>query len=608
MHFKVACFLSFLLLISFFSLSAQKKDSTLLFTSTQTEQLFSIKQSTQKTDTIIDNTQNYYQTGVLGNIGLPSYSLLAQENNSSQNFFKWTTLTNSNDLFTEKDPVYFYPSGKVYTRIFAAMGQKQEQVFKLQHSQNIKRVNISLLFNRYSCFGFYTFQKTITDNLLASSHYTTKNGRWGYNFSFLYNKLKYQLNGGIQADSMLDQNVFVDKQLIPVKLSTAKQNIRTSSVSFSTFLRLNENDTSNASHFIVYEGNYQSNYRLYTDGFADSAYYAKTYFYRSTGSIDSASVKSFSNSLLYKISLAIGAGPATKLIFYAGYKNEISNYSQFNIDTTSLNHIARGGLSLNLKNQLFTYNMHYVLSGYNKNNYLADVNYILKFSNTFYFDAKVNASQQMAAFSNQHLFTSHFIWDNHFTDIVTQNATVSFGSTKYKFTIGAFVQQQQNAIYFDTLALPQQYGGNAVNGRFFIQKNLKLWHIHFNNTVNYQPDNNTDFIRLPKIVALSQLYYEGKLFKNNLWLQIGVQARYISSFMANAYMPATNQFYLQNSQTYGDYVFADVFINAQIERFRFFLMAQHVNQGMTGGNYILCPNYPMPDRSFKAGLAWMFFD
>jgi len=27
-----------------------------------------------------------------------------------------------------------------------------------------------------------------------------------------------------------------------------------------------------------------------------------------------------------------------------------------------------------------------------------------------------------------------------------------------------------------------------------------------------------------------------------------------------------------------------------------------------GGNYTLTPNYPMPDRSIKAGLTWLLFN
>jgi hypothetical protein len=582
---------------------AQELDSTILYTSTSTEMLVGQKHSTQRTDTAIDNTQNYHPFSVLGNIGLPSYSLLAQEYASSPTFFRWMSLNNSNDLFTEDGPLYFQPSGKVNTRLFGAMGQKQEQVFKFRHSQNINRVNISLLFNRYSCFGFYPNQKTITDNLLLSSHYKTKNGRWGYRTHILYNKLKYQLNGGIQSDAQLDTFLLKDKALIPINLSTARQNLKTFTAGLSSFFRLNKNDSDAVSHFLVYEGSYQSNYWFYSAGYSDTAYYAHTYFYNNVGVYDSVSFQSVSNSVLYKLSAR-----EDKFTFYAGYKNELSQYRQFSIDTLARNNIARAGLATQWKKQSLLADMKYVISGYNKNNYTADARYNLSLLSWLYVNVKASASRTMPFFNTQQYFSPHFVWNNNFTDISTQNGTITLGSYKYKFSIGAFYQSQQNQVYFDTMALSRQYNGSTSLMRVFVQKDLKLGPVHFNNTIHYQTTSNPDIIRLPSLFAFSQLYFEKKLFKKRLWMQAGLQARYMSAWKANAYMPATNQFYLQDKKEYGNYPFIDLFISAQIVNFRFFLMAQHINQGLSGSNYILCPGYPMPDRSLKAGLVWLFFD
>ncbi|HXB39380.1 MAG TPA: putative porin [Bacteroidia bacterium] len=578
------------------------KDSTEILTSTSSQELFNEKYSQKNKDSILDNLHNYYQTGVLGNIGMPSYSLLAHDN-TQNGFFNWMNLNNNNDLFSNKQSVYFYPQGKIYTRVFAAMGQKQEQVFKILHSQNIKRVNISLQFNRYSCFGFYVFQKTITDNLLFSSHAETKNGRLGYNFYYMYNKLKYQLNGGIDSSKAnFEKNILAEKQLFPMNLSTAKQNLRTSEVNFSAFFKINA-DSSCTSHKLVYESNYQSNYWLYTEGAADSSHYAHNYFYAANGSItDSVSFKRFSNSLLYKINYS------GKFTFFAGYKNEFNHYSQFATDTMNMNHILSSGFNVAGNKFSVSAKGQYVVSGFNANNWQFEGNFFTKVSNQFYFSGNVQANSKMPSYMSTVYYSPHNIWSNTFMNVLTDNAEVKFGSRKYRFSIGVFVQQQQHQVYFDTLALPEQYKGSTLISRFYIQKDLKLGPVHFNNTINYQTTQNTDIIRLPQLNTSHQLYLEAKLFKNNLWLQAGFQARYISSFMANAYSPATNQFYLQNKKEYGNYVFVDFFVNAQIERFRFFLLASHLNQGLSGGNYMLCPNYGMPDRSFKAGLTWMFFD
>lgn len=581
---------------------AQVADSTLLLMSTVEEEKLSIRNSSKAKDTVIDNQFNYYEMGVLGNTGLPSYSLLVKEQPAHNGFFKWMNLNNDNDLLTTNKPVYFYPQGKIYTKVFAAMGQKQEQVFKILHSQNIKRVNISLAFNRYSCFGFYLSQKTLTDNFLLSSHGSTKKGRAGYNFYFLHNKLKYQLNGGIDtAKANFENNILVQKQLFPVMLSATRQNIRTAEVNFKTFLRLN-GDSSNVSHFIEYEGNYQSNYWMNFEGLTDTSRYANNYFYSNSGTNkDSVSFRSLQNGLSYKLN------SSDRFLLYLGYKNELNQYRQFDTDTTSMNHIATGGFKIQMQGFLLGLNGQYALSGFNAGNYFLSIHNRVDISE-FYVSVDATISKLMPSFMSVSYFSPHFIWSDTLSDISTIVGHSKIGSDKYRFTLGIVNSYQSAPVYFDTLAMPTQFRGTTLVNRVYAQKDLKLGPVHFNNIVNYQTTTNTDIIRLPQLYTTNQLYYEGKLFKKALWLQVGFQARYISAFKANAYMPATNQFYLQNQREYGNYVFADLFINAQIERFRFFVLVSHINQGMSGSNYMLSPNYAMPDRSIKAGLTWMFFD
>lgn len=598
------CFTFFL--VSIFA-QAQKPDSTYYTSTTRTQSLLGLNENSKASDTTIDNTYNYYRTGVLGNMGLPSYSLIAEQpKHTSATFFSWNKLNNHSDLITEDDPMYF-GTEKIYTKITAAVGFKQEQFLKLVHVQQIrKKVNVSLMFNRYSCTGFYLQQQSLTTNLLLSSNYKTDNGRWGYKTYYLFNKLKYQLNGGITNDSLVGNPTYPASNLIPTNFTstTAKQVIKTSAMSFNTFFRLNADDSAKSSHYLIYETNYQSNYLLYVDGPMDTIGGAKSaYLSEINGSHDSTGTRIFSNSLLYKFSAASG-----KFIVYGGYKNEAIKYHQHRLDTVGFNNLIKGGFILSTNKHMLSATADYVLSGFNGNNYELDANYRFNIKEHFYISANAQSQSRLPDFNLLFYNGNRFLWTNNFSAVQTQNATLSLINKKYKFYAGAFIQQQQNQIYFNTEALPTQYNGGTLLTRFFAGKDLKLASIHFNNNVNYQTTANTDIIRLPNWVTTHQLYYEGKLFKKNLWLQVGFQARYISSFMANAYMPATNQFYLQNEKNYGNYVFIDFFINAQIKPVKFFIMAQHLNQGFMGNNYILTHNYPMPDRSFKAGLCWMLFN
>ena len=632
-----------LLLITLFAQAQKKPDSTYYLSSTRTQNLLGLTNNSKAIDTVLDNTHNYYQTGVLGNMGLPSYSLIAdRQERGTSTFFNWNKLNNRNDLITEDDPLNF----STY-KITAAMGQKQEQFFKIMHAQTYKKINFSLLFNRYSCLGFYQQQQSLTTNFVGSTNYKTGNGRWGYNFYYLFNKVKYQLNGGVDSatTSGLSTYAFQQKNIYPFDpiftSNTARSNIKTSSLSFSTFFRLNKGDTSKmiigekgdttyealprtTSHYLVYETNYQSNYFLYVDGQPDLGIYTPNqyfsekngkpysnldtnHYYNSvSGSHDSTGSRIFSNSLLYKLKTA-----SNNFVFYGGYRLEAIKYHQHVLDTLGFNHVARAGFLLKVKNHRLTATGEYVLSGFNKANYELDGNYRFTIKNGFYFDAQAQYQSRLPDFNLMRYDGNRFFWQNNFSAVQTQNIKASIAHKKYKFYAGVFSQWQQNQIYCNTDALPQQYNGGTNITRLFAGKDLKLARIHFNNNISYQFTKDTNIIRLPTWVTTHQLYYEGKHFENNLWIQVGFQARYFSAFKANAYMPATNQFYLQNETTCGNYVFIDFFISAEIYPVRFFIMAQHVNQGLMGnwnGNYSLTPNYPMPDRSIKLGLTWLLFN
>ncbi|MBC7863438.1 MAG: hypothetical protein IAF38_10715, partial [Bacteroidia bacterium] len=165
-----------------------------------------------------------------------------------------------------------------------------------------------------------------------------------------------------------------------------------------------------------------------------------------------------------------------------------------------------------------------------------------------------------------------------------------------------------NYIFFDSYANPVQANIQLMTSRVGLFGKVNLKKIYLKAKVNYQLTNSEFVFRLPNYVAQAQLYYEDKIFKKNLHWQVGAQATYYSDFKANAYMPATNMYYIQDTKTVGNYPFLDFFINCDIKPVRFFFKLEHINQGLTGSNFMLTPNYPMPDRAFKFGFTWLFWD
>ncbi len=85
-------------------------------------------------------------------------------------------------------------------------------------------------------------------------------------------------------------------------------------------------------------------------------------------------------------------------------------------------------------------------------------------------------------------------------------------------------------------------------------------------------------------------------------------------FYADVYMPATQQFYLQDIQNtqsrflVPSYPLIDAFITADIKSFNIFVKMAHVNQGFPADGYFTTPIYLGQPRNLTFGLRWMFFD
>jgi hypothetical protein len=205
--------------------------------------------------------------------------------------------------------------------------------------------------------------------------------------------------------------------------------------------------------------------------------------------------------------------------------------------------------------------------------------------------------------------SNHYAWSNMFKPTEKTQSILSFGTLDKRFKIGVIAQNIENFIYFNEMALPQQTNLSVQNLSGFIQKDVLLFrHLGLNSSYTYQQSSYPSLVCIPNHVLNGSIYYQGNLFKKALQLQLGFSATYFSDFYGYAYMPATNQYYVQTNTKVGNYPFIDLFLNARIKPVRFFVKIDHLNQGFFGTNYSLIPGYFQNDRAFKFGLNWLFFD
>ncbi len=560
-----------------------------------------------KIDTSITNFQNYFPRNTNGHLGMPSAPLYINYQSKALGFNLFTT-PYQNDMISADDVKYYQTKGP-YASLTGIAGSKQEQAFKLLFSNTFKnKLNITLGFNRYSGIGFYQKQQSFTNNFYTTSNYSSKNNRVGYYAYVLYNKVKHQENGGISNDTLFLENVSINKFLLPVNLNYAKRELRITTFDFNPWFRLNKSDDSSSvlSHFIDYQFNYSGNYSKFADVNSGEESFYKVFYLDTVSTKDSTHWRTINNALNYTLKI----NPInTKLKI--GYKNEINQVYQY-LDSTFMNHIVNAGLYV-VKNKYTSFvKANYVAQGSNQNDYTLEINNIYKQNIAkipFIFRLNASIEKRHPDFIFNNWVSNHYVWNNNFSPIDKQQALFSISTNDNRFDIGVVYQNVKNFIYFNELAVPEQTPIGIQNISAFIHKDVLLFkHLGINAKYNYQSSSYQAIISVPNHVINGALYYQGNLFKRALQIQIGFNAQYFSSFYGYAYMPMTNQYYVQTTKTVGDYSYVDFFLNARIKPVRIFVKIDHVTQGLLGGNYSLTPGYLQNDRAFKFGVNWLFFD
>lgn len=562
-------------------------------------------------DTNINRFQNYFSRRTNGHIGLPSSAIFLNTDAKALGFNLYKSPYNT-DFIAQKDINYFQTKGP-YASLTGIAGSKQEQLFKLLFSNTFKnKVNLTLAFNRYGGLGFYKRQQTFTNNLYITSNYTNPKKRMGYYTYFLFNKAKHLENGGIKSDSLFLVKSHLQKQLFAINITNAKREVRLTTYHFNPWLKLNasSDSTTRFSHIIDYHFNYSGNYIKYNDLAPKTDQFYSSFYLDTISTKDSTHWKTIENRMNYILKI----NPLLTQI-QIGVKNEYDIVHQFR-DSIFMNNSVHAGLYINQKNYqgYLTYN--YIFNGTNIDDYSIEFNnrYQTKLLNNLlkspiFISIKANIEKRHPDYIYNTWLSNNFSWSNHFKPSETSQGMLMVGTKNNRFDVGCIYQTTKNQLYFDSLALPKQANFNIQNISLFIHKDLLIFkHLGINLQYNYQASSKQSITSLPNHIINSALYYQGNLFKNNLQLQVGFNVEYYNLYYAMAYMPATNSYYLQDKRMTGNYPFVDFFINARIKPVRVFFKVDHANQGLSGANYSLMPNYIQNDRALKFGINWLFFD
>jgi hypothetical protein len=203
--------------------------------------------------------------------------------------------------------------------------------------------------------------------------------------------------------------------------------------------------------------------------------------------------------------------------------------------------------------------------------------------------------------------SNHFRWNNDFSKVYKTHVGGVFSIPTLRFKADVSVENISNMIFFNSKALPEQYGGNIQVLAARVHQDFKLGSIVLENQIVYQLTSDQTRLPLPMVASYHNLYYADVWFKV-LSMQLGVDMRYHTRYHAPVYMPATGQFHVQQTKLIGNYPVVNVYVNAHLKRTRFFAQYYHINQLFMRGDYYSMPLYPLNPATFRMGISWNFYD
>ena len=205
---------------------------------------------------------------------------------------------------------------------------------------------------------------------------------------------------------------------------------------------------------------------------------------------------------------------------------------------------------------------------------------------------------------------NHHRWNNDFNNISADRASVWLQGSLWHNSLRLELASLslKNYVFYNQMQRPQQVSSVQRLQTAVADHKFSLGKLHWNNIVAYSYAGSAPYIRVPDWVVNSKLYYEGYVLKRALFGQIGLETTFRTDYLADAYSPALQQFYLQDNFRVENYPIVDAFVAVDIKTVNIFLKLAHANEGLNGKGYFTTPFYPGMRRSFYFGVRWMFFD
>lgn len=540
----------------------------------------------------------------------------------------------------------FYQTTRPFTELGYLLGSQAEQMINLLHTQNRgPDFNMALQYRLINSPGEFQNQNTSHNSYRINGNYQSRNKRYSVYGVFVSNKFLASENGGIQRDTLMNDNRFTSRFVIPTRLSGDSNPVRNP---FNTKVT-----TGN-----VYKENVFFLRQQYDLGQSDSIIVN-----------DSTVIRLFYPRIRFQHSLTWSGQQYEFRDFFVG-ANKRSDYQRYfsspiihdtvlyrdeYIDITNdfsiisfpqknnLNQFIKAGAGYEFINATFDFDRRKYYNIYLAGEYrnrTRNQKWDLESTGKLYLNGLNNGDYSVQAslkreiskklgylelgFQNVNRSPSFLYRQetsfpiNSSGNFNKENITKISGSLNndvYNFSLSGEYYLVSNYLYFNNFFSPAQTGTLFNLLHISGKKQIKLSRVlnlyselHFQQTVGNPPLN------LPLIYTNNRISFDGVYYKNMNY-SIGLELRYNTPFKADNYSPFTGQFFYQNNYTISNRPEVNAFFNFRIKRFSAFIRAENLNTfgtntgkpGFTKNNYT-APFYPQKGFWFRLGIWWTFIN
>lgn len=539
-------------------------------------------------------------------------------------------------------------------RYVMTAGDKEQHLnvkFGRQFSHNLF---VSFAFNTDYSPGLFKNNKSINNYFWVNAHYLTDNKRYGAMAYWYRNKLEMGENGGIVNDEDYSSHTESDNSVINVNLNSATNFVISSGAGIEQFFNLLPQkkqvkattpptvDSITADTLLLRDSlpnvpqaqtktrkftlgrlchsfSYLNNKLYYNEASPGVAFYQPfDTLFNITKSTDSTTVRAIRNTLKWNSLGYQKYNDDIPFYLYAGVTHGFYKVKHFdylegetllarNYNQLSVN----GGIIINLfKSTRITGQGELVTLGYQigdfdiKGQWKQFLGTSAKNYGQATFD--VELKRQSANWFEEHYASNHFRWDNDFNAATYLTLNLKYCYKQY--CIGVKQTSISNLIYFGTDARPAQFSGLFSIREAYLSFYQSLGRFELEGFASLQKSSNEEVVHLPLLLGQLKFGYSQPIFHKAATLHPSLTVRYFTKYYADAYMPATRTFYLQNEVQIGNFPFIDLAIALQVKKANIYVA--YSNMFLLTGNYnsFIAPHYPMRDSRIFIGVNWRLFN